>query len=323
MPSAFATLSDPIPAILASPEFGAMVRSFADSPSIKRALVSPDSQALLYRLIRMLRPRLAIEIGAYLASTTEAMARAIADNGEGELHTVDPFALQARLNIARWPAELRKVTQFHLSDSMAYFAELRRRGARAGLVFVDGNHDYEFALFDIQCAARMMNPDGFIVIDNIAQPGPFMAARHFMDRPHAKGWRECGNSLGRFRPTDPFDRHRTTIHNTDFCVLRAPATIAIGTDPVCIDELTWTPASLRLRLAAAAEGRLQVQFVIRLFEAPPLEIIEFDQRRDLRRMGGRDPGTFPHGAGRHRARPFSSTRSAAAAAAAPAASPVD
>jgi hypothetical protein len=224
----------------------------------------------------MLRPQLAIEIGAYLASTTEAMARAVADNGEGELQTVDPFALQARLNIARWPAGLRKVTQFHLTDSMAYFAKLRRRGTRAGLVFIDGNHDYEFALFDIQCAARMMNPDGFIVIDNIAQPGPFMAAWHFMERAHAKGWRECGNSLGRFRPTDPFDRHRTTIHNTDFCVLRAPATMAIGADPVCIDELAWSPASkcLRLRLAAAAEGRLQVQFVIRVFEAPPREIIE-------------------------------------------------
>lgn len=93
-----------------------------------------------------------------------------------------------------------------------------------------------------------MNPSGFIVIDNIAQPGPFMAARHFMERAYAKGWRECGNSLGRFRPTDPFDRHRTTIHNTDFCVLRAPATIAIGTDPVCIDELAWTPASKSLQL---------------------------------------------------------------------------
>ena len=32
----------------------------------------------------MLRPRLAIEIGTYLASTTEAMARAIAANGSGE-----------------------------------------------------------------------------------------------------------------------------------------------------------------------------------------------------------------------------------------------
>lgn len=119
---------DPIPGILVSAEFREAERIFANSSSIKNALVSPDSQSLLYCLIRMLRPRLAIEIGTYLASTTEAMARALADNGEDELHTVDPFALLARLNIARWPAELRKVTQFHLTDSMAYFAKLRRRG---------------------------------------------------------------------------------------------------------------------------------------------------------------------------------------------------
>jgi predicted O-methyltransferase YrrM len=267
---------DPIPAILASPEFETMVRTFAKSPSIKGALVSPDSQALLYCLIRLLRPRLAIEIGTYLASTTEAMARAIADNGRGALHTVDPFAIKARLIIARWPRELRKVTRFHLSDSMLYFGKMQQRGIRSDLVFVDGNHSYEFALFDIQSAARLMNPGGFIVIDNIAQPGPFLAARDFLERAHSGGWRECGSSLTRFRPTEPFDRDRTTIHNTDFCVLRAPPNISIGNRPVSFGELAWTTQStaLRLRLRNEAAGRLRAQFVIRVFENPPREIIE-------------------------------------------------
>ena len=267
---------DPIPAILASPEYHEAVRIFANSPSIKGALVSPDSQALLYSLIRLQRPMIAVEIGTYLASTTEAMARAIADNGQGDLHTVDPFAIRGRVNIARWPLKLRKVTRFHLGNSMQYFAKLQRRRMRTDLVFVDGNHDYEFALFDIQSAARLMNPSGFLVIDNIAQPGPFLAARDFMERAHSRGWRECGNSLARFKAAEPFDRNRTTIHNTDFCVLRAPSAISIGNQPVSLGELAWTSQSslLRLKLQNDAVGRLQAQFIIRVFENPPREIIE-------------------------------------------------
>jgi hypothetical protein len=234
---------------------------------------------------------IAVEIGTYMASTTEAMARAIADNGRGDLHTVDPFAIRGRLNIARWPRELRKVTRFHLSNSMRYFAKMQRRKMRTDLVFVDGNHDYEFALFDIQCAARLMNPSGFVVIDNIAQPGPFLAARDFMERAHSQGWRECGNSLARFKATEPFDRDRTTIHNTDFCVLRAPSTISIGNQPVSFGELPWTSQSsaLRLRLQNEAAGRLQAQFIIRVFENPPREIIE---STSVELTGGKEIGVL-------------------------------
>jgi predicted O-methyltransferase YrrM len=271
------SIPDPIPAILASPEYRKTVQAFADSPSIKGALVSPDSQALLYSLIRLLRPQIAIEIGTYLASTTEAMAHAIAENHSGKLYTVDPYRMEKTPKIvAGWPKVLQKVTYFHLTDSMTFFAWMQREGIRPDLVFVDGNHDFEFALFDIQCAARLMNPGGFIVIDNIAQPGPFFAARDFMARASGGGWRECGSSLSRFSPMEPFDRNRTTIHNTDFCVLRAPGSISIGDRPITFGDLPWTAEKtvLRLKLTDDFTGKLHAQFIIRVFENPPREIIE-------------------------------------------------
>jgi predicted O-methyltransferase YrrM len=271
------SVNDPIPLILASPEFQEAVQTFANSPSIKAALLSPDSQALLYSLIRLMRPDIAIEIGTYMASTTEAMALAVAENGSGRLHTVDPFGAQrAPPIIARWPSALRAVTELHLTDSMLFFWSMQQQGVRADLVFVDGNHDYEFALFDIQCAARLMNSGGFVVIDNIAQPGPFFAARDFMERAIAQGWCECGNSLGRFSPAEPFDRDRTTIHNTDFCVLRAPRSILVGNRPIMFGDLHWTRdnSELRLRPAEKVTGKLHAQFVIRIFESMPREIIQ-------------------------------------------------
>src|SRR5258708_7520710 len=88
------SIIDPIPAILASPEFHKAVQSFAIRPSMANALVSPDSQALLYTLIRLLRPEIVVEIGTYKASTTEAMALAIVENGFGALHTVDPYGAE-------------------------------------------------------------------------------------------------------------------------------------------------------------------------------------------------------------------------------------
>jgi predicted O-methyltransferase YrrM len=271
------TACNPIPSILASPAFQHTVQAFADSPSIKGALISPDSQALLYCLIRLFQPSVAVEIGTYLASTTEAMARAVAENGNGMLHTVDPYGEdRAPPIIAQWPQELRNVTNLHITDSMMFFAWMQQCEMRTGLVFVDGNHEYEFALFDIQCAARVISPGGFIVIDNIAQPGPFFAARDFLEKAHSLGWSECGSSLQRYRLMEPFDRHRTTIHNTDFCVLRAPNFISIGNRPVTFGSLPWTveSAALRLKLAGESAGQLHVQFIIRVFENPPREIIQ-------------------------------------------------
>src|SRR6516225_3845248 len=105
------SIPDPIPGILASPEFTEAIQAFASSPSIAGALVSPDSQALLYSLIRLLRPKIAIEIGTYKASTTEAMARALVENGQGILHTIDPYGAEMSPQIiARWSQALQAVT---------------------------------------------------------------------------------------------------------------------------------------------------------------------------------------------------------------------
>ena len=88
-------------------------------------------------------------------------------------------------------------------------------GMRFDLVFVDGNHDYEFALFDIQAAAARMMPGGVIVIDNISQAGPYYATVDFLRaRPE---WSDCGTprtSISR----QPYDRKRANVPGTDFVI---------------------------------------------------------------------------------------------------------
>ena len=76
---------------------------------------------------------------------------------------------------------------------MDFFGLAGRHGSKYGMIFVDGNHDYEFALFDILSAARALEPGGLIVIDNISQPGPYFALLEFLAK--NPGWRQWGRDL--------------------------------------------------------------------------------------------------------------------------------
>jgi hypothetical protein len=66
-------VADPIADILDAPAFQPCIAFFAANEAIDRALVSPVTQALLFTLVRNLRPEHVIEIGTYKASTTEAI----------------------------------------------------------------------------------------------------------------------------------------------------------------------------------------------------------------------------------------------------------
>ena len=147
-------LLNPLPDIMQAPEFPATVAFFANNPAASRSLVSPDTQALLFTLIRNLRAKYVVEIGSFRCGTAEAICRALHANGAGRLFTVDPFgAATVPQILSWWPPELQRHVSFIHANSADFYMEMEKQGHRPELVFVDGNHDYEFALFDIQCAA--------------------------------------------------------------------------------------------------------------------------------------------------------------------------
>src|SRR5258708_38393824 len=97
---------------------------------------------------------------------------------------------------------------------MDFFRGLEQHKVALGLVLVDGNHDFEFALFDLQMAARLIRPGGVIVMDNAEQTGPFHATRAFVARNPA--WTELGAALARYDKSAPFDEARASIAGTSF-----------------------------------------------------------------------------------------------------------
>jgi len=261
-------VEDPIDAILAAPEFSALAEFFAKINQVERALVSSDTQAILYALVRNLRPEHVFEIGTYRASTAKALCRALHANGRGLMHTVDPLNRGEILRlIRRWPAGLRERVCYYPNSSMDFFNLAVFWGLRSELIFVDGNHDYEYALFDIQSAARLVRPGGFIAIDNISQGGPFYAAQDFI-RAHPS-WRECGHCLEKNPVAAAFDLARSTIAGTDLCVIRAPAGHVISRRLETAGQQKVEPAEIggvELPIARPASGTLHAQFVVRVRE---------------------------------------------------------
>jgi predicted O-methyltransferase YrrM len=259
-------VDDPVPVICGSPEFSEALAYFENSAVRPRALVSPNVHALVYSIVRNLSPQHVVEIGVYKCATTEAIARALAAGDAGIIHAVDPFRPAYISEIlSRWPPELFDRVRLHTADSVTFFATLGMPQIVPSLVFVDGNHDYEFAYFDICSAARVLAPGGFLLVDNIAQPGPALAVQDFLA--WNPGWIECGGKLAGV--VKAYDRDRTQIRNTDLAILRSPLDVIVTRRPRTFGQTKRASAALgglELELhEVPADGLLQAQVIVRGF----------------------------------------------------------
>ena len=150
--------------VMVSPVCDELSAYFRDYPPT--SLMGDRSRAMLFALVRMQRPAVAAEVGTYHGGGAEIITRALWENGGGFLHTTDPFGADRCPEIlARWPGELRRLVEFHPLNSMDFFLKLHHRRVALDFVLVDGDHDYELALFDLQMAARLLRPGGIVVMN--------------------------------------------------------------------------------------------------------------------------------------------------------------
>jgi|SRR5262245_48942132 len=262
------TPRDPIPAILASAENSACVAFFTEHAGL--SMLTAQSRALLYQVIRLYRLTDVVEIGAFRGGTTQALGRALAANGAGTVHAVDPFnASEVRRAVKRWPKPLQPYAVVHAASSMGFF--LAQRDLRAGLFLVDGNHDYEYAAYDIAASARHLIPGGFIFIDNISQPGPFEATSAFLRR--NPEFFVCGGNVD--SQSIGFDLGRR-IHETDFIVLRSESFRLVHRTPRSFGPHPYGKNTIThaiLAIEAREPGTLMAQVVLRGFGQRESEVI--------------------------------------------------
>ena len=209
--------------------YGRAKAFFADYPT--QSLANPESRAFMNCLVRALRPELFIEIGTYFADTTEVVARAMLNNGNGrQLLTIDPYGNHRVPGILEsWPAPLREIVSYMPVESMTLFARLAAARPVVDVCFIDGDHKYEFAGYDLNCLAQWMRPGGIIIMDDYDQPGVYWATKHFLQL--NPGWRELSGVFDDFDVNAPFESLRPSVEGTGFLVLAAPDTIEVGEKP--------------------------------------------------------------------------------------------
>jgi predicted O-methyltransferase YrrM len=257
---------NPIAEILNAPIFSGTTAAIHKTAAEQRGLISAVSSALIYTLVRNARPQHVVEIGTYYGGTSEVICQALYENGSGTLHTVAPFEAESVFPIFdSWPPELRRHLEFYLMTSMDFYYRLYDRGIRPEIAFIDGDHSYQAALFDIQSLARSLARRGFLLIDNISQPGPHYATMDFLQR--NPDWTQCKARDPKWAdPNKAFDRERTSVPETDFEILRAPRGYTIGSRPVTFGEMPSTTELRGLRInAQSGGGTLHVQCVLRGF----------------------------------------------------------
>jgi predicted O-methyltransferase YrrM len=211
-----------------NPHYRAALAALANFP--ERSLLTASARAYLYFLVRAMDCRNVLEVGTYLAGTTELLARAITENGPGRIVTLDPATASDQVikAIASWPTAMREATSFKAisSGDFFYLGSLHDRG-EFDLILVDGNHVYDYALFDLTLSAQRISPSGVLVVDNAEVPGVFYALRTFLAA--NQSWRLLGASEPGFTLDDP-ERIITTGRGAPLytAFLLAPSGVDIG-----------------------------------------------------------------------------------------------
>ncbi|MFZ2005607.1 MAG: hypothetical protein WAV02_11010 [Stellaceae bacterium] len=111
---------------------------------------------------------------------------------------------------------------------------------RPEIVVIDGNHNFEFAGFDIEAAARRVSRGEFIFINNAPEPWPYFAAMDFL---RARPERRDGGMIPPKASDDDIraiDRSRTGIDRGDLIVLRARLEHDVTGRPESRGEIPWT-----------------------------------------------------------------------------------
>lgn len=177
-----------------NPVLDALERDPASYP----ASVYPEIGRFLYGFVRMGRPRLVLETGAYVGYSSLCIAQALEDNEEGHLHSFDLFLdrtgyvspvlgpQQDGLAVARGHLEragLSHRVTFHKGDSSTTIRRLLAPGgARFDLAFIDGDHTLRGCLKDWQAVDELLQEGGFVLLhDTMPEACGWLGPRHLLE----------------------------------------------------------------------------------------------------------------------------------------------
>ena len=120
----------------------------------------------LYSLVRLIKPRFIVETGCYLGEGTEAMARALENNGVGQLVSCDTeiFRVEATRNKLE-KAGLNKISSVVLSTGIDL---IKKCGAMTDFAFIDSSPYGKDRLEEIQELLKHLRPNKMFALHDTA-----------------------------------------------------------------------------------------------------------------------------------------------------------
>jgi len=146
------------------PEMQAME---ADAEKMDFPIVGPASGYLCYQVARMIAAKRVFELGSGFGYSTAWFARAVAENGGGEVYHVvwdEELSRQARTHLAALGYD--GIVRYHVGEAVQ---TLRKTAGSFDLIFNDINkEDYADSLPVI---AEKLRPGGVLIVDNMLWHG--------------------------------------------------------------------------------------------------------------------------------------------------------
>ena len=130
----------------------------------------------LYCLIRLLKPRVVVETGVADGFTSAHILRALEDNGEGRLYSID--LPNSKLPPDKGPGwivegELRKRWDLRIGDAKTLLPPLLDELGEVDLFLHDSLHTYEHMTFEYRAAWPRVKPGGLFLSHDVGQNAAF------------------------------------------------------------------------------------------------------------------------------------------------------
>jgi predicted O-methyltransferase YrrM len=125
---------------------------------------------LCYIACRTLRPRLVVETGVAHGVTSAHILKALSENGEGRLYSIDlpPLGSNPEVYVGRFvPEELRGRWSLRLGSAQKLLPEVLRQCGAVDVFIHDSLHTYAHMKWEFAQAMAALRPGGVLIADDI------------------------------------------------------------------------------------------------------------------------------------------------------------
>jgi len=159
--------------------------------------ISIEQGHLLAGLHAAVKPKLSIEIGLAYGFSTLFIMDSMFQTGSGRHVAIDPFQQAMWHGIGLQAVkELNFDSRFeHIPEmSVTALTDLCKQGVKAGYIYIDGAHNFDYALVDFFCSNRLLDVGGILILDDMWMP-PIQKVASFI-RTNISGYQEIPTAVG-------------------------------------------------------------------------------------------------------------------------------